>query len=60
MQQENELERISGLSKVEARDILIAKLRDDLTHETAVAIKEFESKLEDEKIEYQEEYFQLL
>ena len=49
VQQENELERISGLSKVEARDILIAKLRDDLTHETAVAIKEFESKLEDEK-----------
>ena len=49
LQQENELERISGLSKVEARDILIAKLRDDLTHETAVAIKEFESKLEDEK-----------
>ena len=49
LQQENELERISGLSKVEARDILIAKLRDDLTHETAVAIKEYECKLEDEK-----------
>ena len=47
--QENELERISGLSRNEARDILIAKLRDDLTHETAVAIREFESKLEDEK-----------
>lgn len=49
LEQENELERISGLSKTEARDILIAKLRDDLTHETAVAIREFESKLEDEK-----------
>ena len=49
LKQENELERISGLSKVEARDILIAKLRDDLTHETAVAIKEYECKLEDEK-----------
>ena len=44
-----ELERISGLSKTEAKEILIAKLRDDLTHETAVAIREFENKLEDEK-----------
>ena len=48
-QQETELERISGLSKSEAKDILIAKLRDDLTHETAIAIREFEGKLEDEK-----------
>ena len=48
-QQETELERISGLSKNEAKEILIAKLRDDLTHETAIAIREFEGKLEDEK-----------
>ena len=44
-----EIEVISGLSKNEAKEILIAKLRDDLTHETAVAIREFENKLEDEK-----------
>ena len=49
LKQEGELERISGLSKTEAKEILIAKLRDDLTHETAVAIREFENKLEDEK-----------
>ena len=49
LKQEDELERISGLSKTEAKEILIAKLRDDLTHETAVAIREFENKLEDEK-----------
>ena len=47
--QMQELQRISGLSKTEAKEILIAKLRDDLTHETAVAIREFENKLEDEK-----------
>lgn len=49
VKQEQELERISGLTKNEAKDILISKLRDDLTHETAIAIREFESKLEDEK-----------
>lgn len=47
--EEEELSRISGLSKNDAKDILIAKVRDELTHETAVAIKEFEKKLEDEK-----------
>lgn len=40
--EEEELSRISGLSKNDAKDILIAKVRDELTHETAVAIKEFE------------------
>lgn len=48
-EQERELERISGMSRTEAKDILISKLRDSLTHETAIAIREFENKLEDEK-----------
>ncbi|MEG0730568.1 MAG: ribonuclease Y, partial [Cetobacterium sp.] len=47
--QENELERISGLSKNDAKDMLISKLKDDLVHETAVAIREYEGKLEEEK-----------
>jgi ribonuclease Y len=47
--QENELERISGLSKNEAKDILIEKLKEDLVHETAVVIKEYENTLELEK-----------
>lgn len=48
-EQEFELEKISGLTKVEAKEILIAKLKEELTHENAVAIREFENKLEDEK-----------
>lgn len=47
--QEEELTRISGLTKNDAKELLIEKIREDLTHETAVAIKEFESKLESEK-----------
>lgn len=47
--QEIELERISELSKSEAKEMLISKLRDSLTHETAVAIREFEAKLKETK-----------
>ena len=47
--QEVELERISELSKSEAKEMLITKLRDSLTHETAVAIREFEAKLKETK-----------
>ena len=38
LQQENELERISGLSKVEARDILIARCAADHVSETTVHV----------------------
>lgn len=47
--QEEALEKISEMTKNEAKDMLISKLRDDLVHETALAIREFENKLEDEK-----------
>jgi ribonuclease Y len=47
--QEMELERISGFSKDEAKDMLITKLTNELTHETAMKIKEFETKLSEEK-----------
>ena len=47
--QEEALEKISEMTKNEAKDMLISKLRDDLVHETALAIREYENKLEDEK-----------
>ena len=49
VKREQELERITGLTKTEAKEILIAKLKEELTHENALAIREFENKLEDEK-----------
>ena len=47
--QEDELERISGLSKADAKEMLISKLRDNLTHESAIEIREFEAKLKENK-----------
>ena len=47
--QEETLEKISEMTKNEAKDMLISKLKDDLVHETALAIREYENKLEDEK-----------
>ena len=49
IKQENELERISGLSKHDAKDMLLTKLKNELTHESAVKIREFENKLDEEK-----------
>ena len=47
--QEETLERISEMTKSEAKEMLISKLKDDLVHETALAIREYENKLEHEK-----------
>jgi ribonuclease Y len=49
LKQEAELERIAELSKDEAKQMLIAALKDDLTHESAVAIREYEAKLDENK-----------
>ena len=49
LKEEEELEKISGLSKNEAKELLISKLKDSLTHETAVAIKEYETRLQETK-----------
>jgi ribonuclease Y len=49
LRQETELERISGMSKTEAKEILITKLKEDLVHDTAITIKDFENNLEMEK-----------
>ncbi|WP_022819788.1 ribonuclease Y [Fusobacterium russii] len=47
--EEEELTKISELSKEEAREILLNKLRGDLSHDMAVTIREFENKIEEEK-----------
>lgn len=49
VKQEEELERIAMLSKNEAKEMLISKLKDELAHESAVTIKEYESKVKEEK-----------
>lgn len=47
-QQQAELERISGLSKDEARHIIIENLEKELSYETAVMIKENENRIKEE------------
>ena len=49
VKQEEELARVSELSRAEAREILLNKVREDLTHEMALTIREYENKLEEEK-----------
>lgn len=47
--QEKELERVAELTKQEAKDLLIENLKGELTHESALAIREFENRLEEDK-----------
>ena len=43
-----ELERISGFTAEEARNFLLQQLEDDVTHESAMKIKEIEARFKDE------------
>ncbi len=43
-----ELERISGFTTEEARNFLLQQLEDDVTHESAMKIKEIEARFKDE------------
>lgn len=47
-QKTEELERISGLSVEDAKSMLLEKLEKDLVHESAMKIKEHESRVKDE------------
>ncbi|MCK5780665.1 MAG: ribonuclease Y [Psychrilyobacter sp.] len=47
--QEEELERVAELSREDAKNILLDKLKDDLIHDSAVMIRSFEHKLDEEK-----------
>ncbi len=48
-QQEEILEKVAELSKAEAKEMLMSNLKEELVHETALAIREFEIKLKEEK-----------
>lgn len=47
-EQKHELERVSGLTEAEARDVLFDSLQRDLVHESAAKIREFESTFKEE------------
>ncbi len=47
--QDKELERISEMTRDEAKNTLLTKLENELNHETAVLIREYENKLQEEK-----------
>ncbi len=47
-QQVDELERISGFTAEEAKNYLLSQLEDDVTHESAMKIKEIEARFKDE------------
>ena len=49
VKQEEELSRVSELTKADAREILLHKIREEMTHDMAVTIREFETKLDEEK-----------
>lgn len=46
-----ELERIAGLSREDAKQMLLTTLESDLQHETVTLLKEYEAKLKDESAE---------
>ncbi|MFA8438706.1 ribonuclease Y [Pueribacillus sp. YX66] len=47
-QQKAELERISGLSREDARQLIISETEKEITHETTLMIKEMESRAKEE------------
>nr|WP_276207026.1 ribonuclease Y [Natranaerobius trueperi] len=46
--QVEELENLSGLTTQEAKDMLLNRVKDDISHETAMMIKEMESRAKEE------------
>lgn len=44
-QQQSELERISGLSREEAKTYLLSNVENDIRHETVALMKEYEAQL---------------
>ena len=47
-EQVDELERISGYTAEEAKNYLLKQLEEDVTHESAMKIKEIEARFKDE------------
>ena len=48
LKRQQELERISGLTSEQAKDFLLKTVEDDVKHETAIMIKELESRAKEE------------
>ncbi|WP_088072227.1 ribonuclease Y [Gottfriedia luciferensis] len=46
--QQEELERISGLNRDEARQLILTKVENELSHETAILVKETEARAKEE------------
>jgi ribonuclease Y len=46
--QQDELERISSLNREEARQLILSKVENELTHETALLVKEIETRAKEE------------
>ncbi|MCR5655669.1 MAG: ribonuclease Y [Lachnospiraceae bacterium] len=55
-QRVQELERISGLTSEQAKEFLLKAVEDDVKHETAVMIKEMESRAKEESDKKAKEY----
>ncbi len=55
-QRQQELERISGLTSEQAKDYLLKIVEDDVKHESAIMIKEMESKAKEEADKKAKEY----
>jgi ribonuclease Y len=53
---EQELERISGLTSEQAKEYLLKSVEDDVKHETAIMIKEMESRAKEEADKKAKEY----
>ncbi len=53
---EQELERISGLTSEQAKEYLLKSVEDDVKHETAIMIKELESRAKEEADKKAKEY----
>ncbi len=51
-----QLEKIAGLSKEDAKNMLLASLKETLTHDSAVMIKDFESRAKEEANKKAKEY----
>ena len=55
-QQLAELEKISGMTSEEAKDILLTRVRDEVNHEMAMMIKEIENQAKEEAEESAQNY----
>ncbi|CAM4273058.1 ribonuclease Y [Listeria booriae] len=46
--QQGELERISALTKEEAKNVILSQVEEELTHDTAVMVKDYETRAKEE------------